>query len=77
MSEREGNQHHITGGVRLSEGLGIGPARCESTEPKEYRLAVTQSGEYVLQGAFYWSEGLSGGVEWRNLPTVLALTTKA
>lgn len=44
-------------------------ARTESGTPADYRLALRSNG-LVLQGAYRWSEGGSGGHEWRDIPTV-------
>jgi hypothetical protein len=44
--------------------------RVESNFPSGYRLARDKAGVLSLQGAFHWSEGLNGGIEWRTIPTV-------
>lgn len=45
-------------------------ARIEERAPRAYRLG-RRSGELVLQGAFFWSQGWNeGGHEWRDIPTV-------
>lgn len=42
--------------------------RAESPAPG-YKLKRKANGEYVLMGAFYWSEGIKGGIDWRELET--------
>lgn len=46
------------------------PTRVESQRPVAYRM-VRRGQEYVLQGAFLWQQGTSGGTEWRDIPTIL------
>ena len=46
-------------------------ARVENLTPAGYRLARKPNGELVLQVALLWSQGLTGGVEWRDTTTVL------
>lgn len=53
--------------VRAS--LPANRSRMESIHPITYRLAK-RAGEMVLQGGFQWAEGESGGIEWRDMPTV-------
>ena len=40
-----------------------------------YRLARTPEGETVLQRAYQWSDGMSGGFEWQTLETFQLPTT--
>jgi hypothetical protein len=52
----------------------LGPHRVRSSAPAAYRLIRRKyeggESEYVLQGLFTWTEGLSEcGAEWRDLPT--------
>jgi len=47
----------------------IAPARVESGDPVAYRLA-RRNGELILQGAYHWQQGSSGGHEWRDIPIV-------
>lgn len=49
--------------------LPTNASRMESIHPITYRLA-TRAGELVLQGGFQWAEAESGGIEWRDMPTV-------
>lgn len=42
----------------------------ENQGPSAYRLAKKPDGTLVLQGAFRWSEGKCGGLEWREIPTI-------
>lgn len=46
------------------------PVRIEELRPLAYRLAKKPDGTLVLQGAFRWSEGECGGLEWREIPTI-------
>jgi hypothetical protein len=46
------------------------PLTMQSTRPWGYRLKRMESGEMVLQGAYSWTCGAAGGVEWRDIPTV-------
>lgn len=43
--------------------------RMERATP-DYRLAVMPNNSMVLQRAFTWTQGNTGGVEWRNQPVV-------
>lgn len=45
-------------------------SRIEQSIPHQYRLCQKHDGNLVLQGAFQWSQGFLGGIEWRDLPTV-------
>jgi hypothetical protein len=49
-------------------------ARRESGAPVAYRLARYRTAEGAvhlkLQGAYRWTEGASGGIEWRDIETV-------
>lgn len=51
-------------------GMRAGAARVVELSPREYRLAQDPWGKLTLQGAYRWSEGREGGVEWRDIPTV-------
>jgi len=44
-------------------------SRVESLTPTAYRL-VKRNGELLLQGAYQWTQGVNGGVEWRDIPTI-------
>jgi hypothetical protein len=48
--------------------LGAGSLRTEQPTPN-YRLA-RRSGELVLQRAYQWQQGSTGGLEWRDEPIV-------
>lgn len=45
------------------------PVRIESSSPSGYKLKRRANGEYVLMGAYQWSNGCSGGFEWREIET--------
>lgn len=51
-------------------GLNVAPARVESSTPNMFRMACYPEGITRIQGAYAWSEGSIGGVEWRDIPTV-------
>lgn len=55
--------------TKLVCGSDVVPARIESGSPVGYRLARKPDGDIVLQGAFQWSQGCDGGIEWREIPT--------
>jgi hypothetical protein len=48
----------------------IAAARTISNQPIGFRWFVKLSGGKVLQGAYPWTQGSMGGVEWRELDTV-------
>lgn len=54
----------------IDERYSAGAARIEEIVPSGFRLCRKKTGELVLQGCFKWSQGTSGGFEWRDLPTV-------
>lgn len=60
------------GAVSLSSftGLSVAPVRVDSNSPNAFRMAVYPDGSARVQGAYAWSEGSIGGVEWRDLPVV-------
>jgi hypothetical protein len=49
----------------------IAPTRTESSQPVTFRIAEYPDGRQVVQGAYPWSCGFTGGVTWRDLPKVL------
>ena len=57
---------------KLYDGLVTiaGPVRVESGTPTAYRLKKQVNGTVILQGLFHWQEGMAGGMDWRDLPTV-------
>lgn len=58
------------GGIASFMGVQFASAaRVESTAPNGYKLKRKASGEYVLMGAFQWTQGTMGGIEWRELET--------
>ena len=64
---------HPSQGVIISQTDHLGdmrfaPPRVEKG-PIGYRLG-RRNGELTLQGAYQWAQGLEGGVEWRDVPTV-------
>lgn len=46
-------------------------ARLQSTQATAYRLMQKLDGTLILQGAFGWTEGLNGGHEWIDIPTII------
>jgi hypothetical protein len=58
----------LNGEVRTE--FKTGKTRVEKTSPDAYRLGKKSNGEYVLLGAFFWSEGKNYGHEWKGLETV-------
>lgn len=67
-----------TEGVTLTGGVcaptysthQLGAALIESGNPHNYRLMKKLDGKTVLQGAYSWQQGLNGGFEWKDVPTV-------
>lgn len=53
--------------IKIPETSG----RTESGTPTAYRLAQDPWGKIMLQGAYQWSDGMDGGFEWRDIPTVM------
>ena len=49
---------------------GLTAARAERA-PSAYRLLKKKDGEVVLQAAIPWTQGQTGGVEWKTIPTVV------
>lgn len=41
-----------------------------SEEPVSIRAAKHPDGKVRIQGAYVWSEGLSSGIVWKDLPLV-------
>jgi len=58
------------GSVTWRDGLQVAPARCESQTANMFRVAQYPDGSKRIQGAYAWSQGSMGGVEWRDLPLV-------
>lgn len=52
------------------EGLVCAPARIEAAFPNGFRMAVYPDGSRRLQGAYSWTQGVEGGVIWRDVPEV-------
>jgi len=50
--------------------INIAAAKVRSNQPVAYRLVQKVDGTLVLQGAFYWTEGSSGGHGWEHIPTI-------
>lgn len=48
---------------------GASAARVENSTPRAYRLA-RRNGELVLQGSFFWTQGVYYCHEWRDIPIV-------
>lgn len=51
-------------------GIGISAVRMQSNTPHDFRFAKYPDGSRRLQGAYVWSQGVMGGVEWRDIPVV-------
>ncbi len=51
--------------------INIEPGRIENSQPVSFRLLQKKDGPLVLQGAIRWAQGSDGGIEWRDLPTVI------
>lgn len=51
------------------ETIPLAHTRVESGTASAYKLRRKASGELVLVGAFAWSEGNVGGIEWREIET--------
>ena len=45
-------------------------ARIVDAHPKTVRFVVYPDGRESLQGAYQWSQGFDGGIEWRDLPLI-------
>jgi hypothetical protein len=48
----------------------IGNAPRIQHPPTAYRLMQKKDGQLVLQGAFRWEQGVNGGFDWQDIPTV-------
>lgn len=53
-----------------ADGMQIAPARIEAPFPNGFRIAQYPDGSTRIQGAYAWSQGQLGGIEWRDLPIV-------
>lgn len=49
----------------------VGTVRMVSTEVVHLRWLIKRDGTKVLQGGYPWSEGISRGIEWKDIPTVI------
>ena len=54
-----------------TDGFHLAPARIEACFPNGLRIAQYPDGRQELQGAYSWSQGNMGGVDWKPLPVVL------
>jgi hypothetical protein len=54
----------------------IAAAKVRSNQPVAYRLMQKEDGTLVLQGAFYWTQGMSGGHDWEDIPTIIEAQEK-
>lgn len=50
-------------------GVAAG-SRIVDKYPKTLRRVVYPSGREALQGAYQWSQGFDGGIEWHDLPLI-------
>ena len=48
----------------------VGPAKLISMAPRDFRVAQYPDGSKRVQGAYAWSQGITGGTEWKDLPLV-------
>jgi hypothetical protein len=64
----------MTDATGIIQATTIVPTRVGSTVPVAYRLARYRTAEGAvhlkLQGAYRWTEGVNGGIEWRDIETV-------
>lgn len=49
----------------------IGASKVKSLQASSYRLLQKADGTIVLQGAFGWTEGVNGGYDWEDIPTII------
>lgn len=68
MSITDKNPMMYLGGKVIE--MKVTAARIENSAPSAYRLMEKKDGSLVLQGAYNWSQGMEGGHEWRDVPTV-------
>lgn len=54
----------------ISSAMTLGSARTVNLSTSAYRLVRESDGTLVLQGAHQWMQGLSGGVEWQDVPII-------
>lgn len=54
----------------LTSDLGYVACHIAETTPFTVRMAQYPDGSRRIQGAYRWSKGFTGGVEWRDLPMV-------
>lgn len=52
-------------------GIDCKPVRTYETMARSIRLVQYPSGAQCYQGAYAWTEGFKGGVEWRDLPVIM------
>lgn len=45
--------------------------RVEESTPAAYKLKRKVNEEYVLMAAIKWTQGTDGGIEWRELETII------
>lgn len=56
---------------KVTTGTILQCPRTTSSIPSGYRLARKSNGEYVLQAAYVWSEGLiRSGIDWHDTVTI-------
>lgn len=48
----------------------ITAARIGSGVPSAYRLVRETDGALTLQGLYQWTQGLQGGMDWIDIPTI-------
>jgi hypothetical protein len=60
--------HLIDGKFYISN---VNQSKLRSAIAREYRLLQKTDGTIVLQGAFGWTEGVNGGFDWEDIPTII------
>lgn len=55
----------------VTGGFGLKATRTCSQIATSVRLVQYPSGAQSLQGAYPWTEGFKGGIEWKDLPIIM------
>lgn len=50
--------------------LSIAAVKVEYSTPRAFRIGRMPDGSIVLQGAYLWTQGDLGGIDWRTIPVV-------
>lgn len=52
------------------EGLSTSCAKIKAGAPVNFRFFKKKNGQTILQGAYPWTKGFTGGFDWEDIPVV-------